>query len=88
MRLRPIAICAMALAVISVSLISQRSLGQSSAARSLITAPIDESKLTVLKGNTHPLARAQYDQGPRVSQPADGSHVASNSVSPMTMCRK
>jgi subtilase family serine protease len=64
MRLRPIAICAMVLAVISVSLISQRSLGQSSAARSLITAPIDESKLTVLKGNTHPLARAQYDQGP------------------------
>jgi subtilase family serine protease len=64
MRLRPIAICALVLAVISVSLISQRSSGQSSMARSLITAPIDESKLTVLKGNTHPLARAQYDQGP------------------------
>jgi subtilase family serine protease len=64
MRPRPIAICGLALAVISVSLISQRSLGQSNAARSLITAPIDESKLTVLRGNTHPLARAQYDQGP------------------------
>jgi subtilase family serine protease len=64
MRLRPIAVCALVLAGISVSLISQRSSGQSSMARSLITAPIDESKLTVLKGNTHPLARAQYDQGP------------------------
>lgn len=28
-----------------------------------IVQPIDESRLTVLKGNTHPLARAQYDQG-------------------------
>ena len=63
MRLRPIAICALVLAVVSVSLVSQRSSGQSGMARSLITAPIDESKLTVLKGNTHPLARAQYDQG-------------------------
>ncbi len=63
MRLRPIAISAVLLAAISISLISQRSSGQSSAARSLITAPIDESKLTVLEGNTYPLARAQYDQG-------------------------
>lgn len=64
MRLRPVAVCGLLLAVISVSLISQRSAGQSSAARSLITAPIDESKLTLLKGNTHPLARPQYDRGP------------------------
>jgi subtilase family serine protease len=64
MRLRPIAICGVFLAVISVSLILQRTSAQSSAARSLITAPVDESKLTVLRGNTHPLARAQYDQGP------------------------
>jgi subtilase family serine protease len=64
MRLKPIAVCGVFLAVISVSLISQRTSGQSSAARSLISAPLDESKLTVLKGNTYPLARAQYDQGP------------------------
>jgi subtilase family serine protease len=63
MRLKPIAICGVFLAVISVSLISQRTSGQSSSAHSLITAPVDESKLTVLKGNTYPLARAQYDQG-------------------------
>ena len=55
--------CGLFLAVISVSLISQRTSGQSSSARSLISAPVDESKLTVLRGNTHPLARAQYDQG-------------------------
>ena len=64
MRLKPIAICGLFLAVISVSLILQRTSAQSSAAHSLITAPVDESKLTVLRGNTHPLARAQYDQGP------------------------
>ncbi|HEX8817955.1 MAG TPA: protease pro-enzyme activation domain-containing protein [Terriglobales bacterium] len=28
-----------------------------------IVPPVDESHLTVLKGNTHPLARAQFDQG-------------------------
>ncbi|MGA7189672.1 MAG: hypothetical protein WBY66_14335, partial [Candidatus Acidiferrales bacterium] len=64
MRLKPIAICGLFLAVISVSLILQRTSAQSSAAHSLITAPVDESELTVLRGNTHPLARAQYDQGP------------------------
>jgi subtilase family serine protease len=63
MRLKPIAICGLFLAVVSVSLVSQRASGQSSAARSLITAPVEEGKLTVLRGNTHPLARAQYDQG-------------------------
>ena len=30
---------------------------------SLITQAIDESKLTVLRGNTHPLAQAQFDRG-------------------------
>ncbi|HTW56568.1 MAG TPA: protease pro-enzyme activation domain-containing protein [Terriglobales bacterium] len=29
----------------------------------LITQPIDEAQLTVLKGNTHPLARPQFDLG-------------------------
>ena len=36
--------------------------------RPLITEPIDESRLTTLKGNTHPLARPQFDLGT-----ADGS---------------
>jgi len=32
--------------------------------RSRIVAAVDESKLTTLKGNIHPLARPQYDRGP------------------------
>src|SRR5215469_18723205 len=31
--------------------------------QSLITEAIDESQLAVLKGNTHPLARPQFDLG-------------------------
>lgn len=33
------------------------------AVRPLITQTIDESRLTTLKGNTHPLARAEFDLG-------------------------
>jgi pro-kumamolisin-like protein/Big-like domain-containing protein len=33
------------------------------APRTLIAQPIDESQLTVLKGNTHPLARPEFDLG-------------------------
>jgi hypothetical protein len=33
------------------------------ASRLLITRPVDESKLTTLKGNTHPLARPVFDIG-------------------------
>jgi len=29
----------------------------------LITQPVDEAHLTVLKGNPHPLARSEYDLG-------------------------
>ncbi len=36
--------------------------------RSLITTAVDESQLRVLQGNTHPLARAEFDQG---AAPAD-----------------
>ncbi len=32
-------------------------------AQPLITQPVDETKLTVLRGNTHPLARPQFDKG-------------------------
>ncbi|MFZ3214888.1 MAG: S53 family peptidase [Candidatus Acidiferrales bacterium] len=63
MRLRPIVLCSLVLAALSIALVSQRSAGQSGAARPLITQPVDDSKLTFLRGNTHPLARAQYDQG-------------------------
>src|SRR5271156_5187704 len=64
MRIKPIIVCACVLAVASVAFFSPRSAGQSTVAPSLITQPIDEGKLVVLRGNTHPLARAKYDQGP------------------------
>jgi hypothetical protein len=38
--------------------------GQVSAVQPRITRAWDESRLTVLKGNVHPLARAQFDRGP------------------------
>ncbi|HXZ31872.1 MAG TPA: protease pro-enzyme activation domain-containing protein, partial [Terriglobales bacterium] len=34
---------------------------------SRVVDPVDESKLTILKGNTHPFARAQFDRGPAPS---------------------
>src|SRR3984957_18699956 len=34
-----------------------------SARRPLVTEPLEESKLAVLKGNTHPLARREFDLG-------------------------
>jgi len=43
--------------------IAARSFGQSASLRSLITQPVDESKLTTLRGNTFPLARAEFDRG-------------------------
>jgi subtilase family serine protease len=64
MRPRLIIYCGILLAIISVSLIAQKTSGQSSAVRPLITQPVDETKLLVLKGNTYPLARAAYDRGP------------------------
>jgi subtilase family serine protease len=41
-----------------------RAAAQGSATPSRITATIDESKLAVLRGNTHPFARAANDRGP------------------------
>jgi subtilase family serine protease len=37
---------------------------QSDAVQSRITQPIDETNLVTLKGNTHPLARPEFDRGP------------------------
>jgi hypothetical protein len=44
-----------------ICLFPLRTLGQSDSVRPLITQAVDDSKLTVLKGNTHPLARPQFD---------------------------
>ncbi len=50
-------------AVFHFGVYSQAS-GSPGAARDLITQPIDESKLVVLRGNTRPEARPQNDRGP------------------------
>jgi hypothetical protein len=50
-------LCALAQAQQSDSLPTQ------AAPRPLITQPVNESQLTVLHGNTHPLARPQFDLG-------------------------
>jgi hypothetical protein len=51
------------LLLFSLFLLPMLAFGQSPPKRSLITQPIDESKLTTVKGNTYPLARAEFDRG-------------------------
>lgn len=36
---------------------------QTNQARSMVTQPVNENQMLVLQGNTHPLARAEFDQG-------------------------
>ncbi|MGH9690695.1 MAG: S53 family peptidase, partial [Candidatus Acidiferrales bacterium] len=55
-------ICSL-LAFAFVSLIAMRAFAQTSSAQSRITQPVNETKLAVLQGNVHPLARAQFDRG-------------------------
>ena len=62
MRSKPIAVVISAFVLFTLFLIAQRSMGQSGQAR-LITQAVDESKMMMLKGNTHPYARAQFDRG-------------------------
>lgn len=42
---------------------SRGSVPANGAARDLITRPIDDAQRTVLRGNRHPLARAEFDRG-------------------------
>jgi hypothetical protein len=53
--------------MVVASLLGARALGQESALtvalQPLISQPVDESQLTPLRGNTHPLARPQFDLG-------------------------
>jgi hypothetical protein len=60
-----LAVTLIALVICVPSLAQQLSANQppSQAPRPLITRPVDEAQLTVLKGNTHPLARPEFDLG-------------------------
>ncbi|HTC57035.1 MAG TPA: protease pro-enzyme activation domain-containing protein [Candidatus Sulfotelmatobacter sp.] len=64
---QPLAVTLAAILLISCALaLVQRSSAQQSASVApspLITQPVDESQLTVLRGNTYPLARPQFDLG-------------------------
>jgi subtilase family serine protease len=66
-RLSSLSFFAIALATVfpSALLAQQSSIAQYApvAPRPLITLPVDEARLTLLKGNTHPLAKAQFDLG-------------------------
>jgi subtilase family serine protease len=60
MGIRPRVVFTCALLIVSSATLSG---GQEVTPRPLITAPIDETQLTTLKGNTHPLAKPIYDVG-------------------------
>jgi hypothetical protein len=66
-RLSPRVVCAVALVAVATkfpsALLAQESSAAQPASRPLITQPIDEAQLSVLKGNTHPLARREFDLG-------------------------
>lgn len=46
------------------SLVALRASAQATYSQPRITAAVDDTKLTVLHGNTHPLAQPQFDRGP------------------------
>jgi Pro-kumamolisin, activation domain/Sodium/calcium exchanger protein len=52
------------LAFALLSLVVLRASSQATYSAPRINAAVDDSKLTVLRGNTHPLAQAQFDHGP------------------------
>jgi hypothetical protein len=64
MRTQPARFFRILLCFAFVSLLPVRSFAQTSPAATRITQAVDESQLTVLKGNTYFMARTQYDRGP------------------------
>ncbi|WP_058186013.1 protease pro-enzyme activation domain-containing protein [Terracidiphilus gabretensis] len=50
-------------AAVSVYLLATAAFAQNSDARARIAGPVDEFDTVTLKGNTHPLARAEFDRG-------------------------
>jgi hypothetical protein len=50
-----------------ISLLPLRSFAQTTPTQARLTQAVDESQLVILKGNTYPMARAQYDRGPAPS---------------------
>ncbi len=63
MRNKSLALGVFAAVLLTLLVAVPRGSSQSGAGR-MITQPVDESKMVTLKGNVHPLARAEFDQGP------------------------
>src|SRR6266480_5231187 len=51
------------LTLVSLIFIAQSVSAQENMAQAMILGPVDERQTTVLKGNRHPLARAEFDRG-------------------------
>ena len=56
-----VALCS---AIVVLSIVARRSPAQSTYSQPRINAAVNDTQLTVLRGNTHPLAQARYDHGP------------------------
>jgi hypothetical protein len=63
MHARPGRQCRSAVAIALFVLFSVWAFAQNNAAPARITAAVEDSRLTLLRGNTHPLAHALYDRG-------------------------
>jgi hypothetical protein len=46
-----------------VSIAALPAFAQTNQARSLVTTPVNEAQMVTLRGNTHPMARTEFDQG-------------------------
>ena len=57
-------VCHCAAIAVSIPLLSSLTSAQLSESKARISQPVVESKSTILKGNTHPLARPEFDRGP------------------------
>ena len=57
------AVLPLTIAFLSTAMSAQEQSQMAAAPRPLITQALDESRLTVLKGNTHPMARPEFDLG-------------------------
>ena len=55
------------LTCLTIALLYRPAVAQESGIPARIVEAINETKLTVLKGNTHPLARKEFDRGPATS---------------------
>ena len=59
----PVALARISHVVLLLLILAAFASAQENNVRPLIVQAVDDSQLTTLKGNTHPLARAQFDRG-------------------------